>query len=165
MSKGRSPAPRAAQSGAQTSPRRRARELVLQGLYEWQLSGNDDAAVEAGLRGSDGFDRVDREFCVELLRGVFAEGEQLKEELRGHLDRPFGELSPIEASVLLVGAFELRKCPQTPYRVIINECIELAKTYGGTDGHKYVNGVLDKLAARLRVAEVEARRAARGRPG
>ncbi len=87
----------------------------------------------------------------------------LQEQLQAYLDRPFAELSPIEASVLLAGAFELSNYPQTPYRVIINESIELAKAYGGTDGHKYVNGVLDKLAARLRPAEVEAKRAARAK--
>ena len=75
-----------------------------------------------------------------------------------HLDRPFRELSPIEASVLLAGAYELVNCPETPYRVIINEAIELAKGFGGAEGHKYVNGVLDKLASTLRPAEVEARR-------
>jgi N utilization substance protein B len=145
------------------SPRRRARELVLQGLYQWQVSGNDEAAVEAHLHDSEDFDKVDREFFVGLLRGVLAQRRTLEGQLQSCLDRPFRELSPIEACVLLAGAFELSNYPQTPYRVIINESIELAKGYGGTDGHKYVNGVLDKLAARLRPAEVEAKRAARGR--
>jgi len=146
------------------SPRRRAREFVLQGLYQWRMSGNDEAAIEAHLHDVSGFDKADRAFFVGLLRGVLAQREALQEQLQTSLDRPFGELSPVEACVLLAGAFELVNYPQTPYRVIINESIELTKGYGGTDGHKYVNGVLDKLAAKLRPVEVEAKRRARTNP-
>lgn len=156
------PAP-APKSGAPRSPRRRAREFVLQGLYQWRLSANDEAAIEAHLGGIEGFDKADHEFFAGLLRGVLAQQATLEEQLQACLDRPFAELSPIEACVLLAGAFELGNHLQTPYRVIINESIELAKAYGGTDGHKYVNGVLDRLAAKLRPAEVSARHAARGR--
>jgi N utilization substance protein B len=145
------------------SPRRRAREFALQGLYQWRLSGNDESAIEAHLRDSAGFDKADREFFVGLLRGVLAQHEALQEQLQAYLDRPFSELSPVEASVLLAGAYELARYPQTPYRVIINEAIELTKGFGGTDGHKYVNGVLDKLALKLRPTEVEAKRAARAK--
>jgi N utilization substance protein B len=145
------------------SPRRRAREFALQGLYQWRLSGNDESAIEAHLRDSAGFDKADREFFVGLLRGVLAQHETLQEQLQAHLDRPFNELSPVESSVLLAGAYELARYPQTPYRVIINEAIELTKGFGGTDGHKYVNGVLDKLACTLRPVEVEAKRAARAK--
>ena len=148
---------------AAKSPRRRAREFALQGLYQWQVSGNDEAAIEAQLRGSDDFDKADRDFFVGLLRGVLAQKAVLQELLQAHLDRPFSELSPVESSVLLAGAYELANFPQTPYRVIINEAIELAKSFGGTDGHKYVNGVLDKLAFKLRPVEVEAKRAARAK--
>lgn len=148
---------------AARSPRRRAREFVLQGLYQWQVSGNDEAAIEAHLGDTEGFDKADRDFFVGLWRGVLAQRQSLQERLQVYLDRPFAELSPIEACVLLAGAFELKNHPQTPYGVIINESIELAKGYGGTDGHKYVNGVLDKLAASLRPSEVEAKRAARSR--
>lgn len=148
---------------AAKSPRRRAREFALQGLYQWRLSGNDEAAIEAHLADIAGFDKADRDFFVGLLRGVLAQHGVLQEQLQALLDRPFGELSPVESSVLLAGAYELANYPQTPYRVIINEAIELAKGYGGTDGHKYVNGVLDKLAAKLRPAEVEAKRAARAK--
>jgi N utilization substance protein B len=143
---------------AVVSPRRRAREFALQGLYQWQVSGSDEAAIEAHLADSEGFEKADRKFFVGILRGVVAQHAYLVEQLQHCLDRPFAELSPVEACVLLAGAFELANYPQTPYRVIINESIELAKAYGGTDGHKYVNGVLDKLAARLRRPEVEARR-------
>ncbi|MDR2452125.1 MAG: transcription antitermination factor NusB [Candidatus Accumulibacter sp.] len=143
------------------SARRRAREFVLQGLYQWLVGGADEAAIEAHLADGDGFDKADREFFSGLLRGVLARQEALRERLQAHLDRPFAELSPIEAGVLLAGAYELLHCPETPYRVVINEAIELAKEFGGTDGHKYVNGVLDKLAAEARPAEVEAGRAGR----
>lgn len=145
------------------SPRRRAREFALQGLYQWQLAGNDGAAIEAHLIDCEGFDQADRDFFVGLLRGVLAQRPLLQEQLQAFLDRPFHELSPVEACILLGGAFELRNYLQTPYRVIINESIELAKSFGGTDGHKYVNGVLDKLAAEIRPLEVAARRQARER--
>ena len=146
------------------SPRRRAREFALQGLYQWRIGGNDEAAIEAHLADTTGFDKADRQFFVGLLRGVLARQAELQEQLQAFLDRPFAELSPVEASVLLAGAYELENYPQTPYRVIINEAIELAKSFGGTDGHKYVNGVLDKLAAKLRPVEVEAKRAAARKP-
>jgi len=152
-----------AKSSAAKSPRRRAREFALQGLYQWRIGGNDEAAIEAHLRDVAGFEKADREFFVGLLRGVLAQHEALQELLQINLDRPFNELSPVEACVLLAGAFELGSYPQTPYRVIINEAIELTKGYGGTDGHKYVNGVLDKLAAKLRPAEVEAKRVQRAK--
>ncbi|HPT49276.1 MAG TPA: transcription antitermination factor NusB [Accumulibacter sp.] len=155
--------PNKAKAPVARSPRRRAREFALQALYQWRLSGNDEAAVEAHLRDSEGFEKADRDFFTHLLRGVLAQRETLQARLQDFLDRPFGELSPVEACVLLGGAFELANYPQTPYRVIINESIELAKSFGGTDGHKYVNGVLDKLAARLRPVEVEAKRATRGK--
>ena len=110
------------------------------------------------------FGKADRPFFVALLHGVLAQRETLQEQLQPSLDRPFDELSPLEACVLLVGAFELLNYPQTPYRVVINEAIELAKEYGGADGHKYINGVLDKLASQLRPVEVEAKRHARANP-
>ena len=145
------------------SPRRRAREFALQGLYQWRVGGQDEAAIEAHLADSDGFDKVDRDFFAGLLRGVLAQHPSLQEQLQTYLDRPFAELSPIEACILLTGAYELVNCPETPYRVVINEAIELAKSFGGADGHKYVNGVLDKLAAKIRPVEVEARRQQRPR--
>jgi N utilization substance protein B len=146
------------------SPRRRAREFALQGLYQWRVSGNDEAAIEAHLQDVSGFGKADRPFFIGLLRGVLAQREVLQEQLQPSLDRPYADLSPIEACLLLAGAFEMVNYPQTPYRVIINEAIELAKEYGGTDGHKYINGVLDKLASRLRPVEVEAKRRARANP-
>ena len=140
------------------SARRRAREFVLQGLYQWRVGGSDAAAIEAYAPEQEGFAKADREFFVGTLRGATGQREALVSQVTAHLDRPFSELSPIEACVLLMGAFEMNNHPETPYRVVINESIELAKSFGGTDGHKYVNGVLDKIAAAVRADEVAARK-------
>ncbi len=140
------------------SPRRRAREFALQGLYQWRVGGADEAAIEAHLPDLEGYKKADQELCLTLIRGVLRQHQALEDQLAEALDRPFAELSPIEANVLLMATYELAHFPETPYRVIINEAIELAKVFGGTDGHRYVNGVLDKMAARLRAVEVEARR-------
>ena len=144
-------------NGSSKSPRRRAREFALQGLYQWRIGGADEAAIEAHVQEVAGFDKADRNFFLALLRGVLKQRIELCQAIQPLLDRSFEELSPIEACILLLGGYELQSNPETPYRVIINEAIELAKSYGGTDGHKYVNGVLDKLAASLRPVEVEAR--------
>ena len=143
------------------SARRRSREFVLQGLYQWRVGGADEAAIEAYAPEMEGFAKADREFFVGTLRGVIAQREALVSCITAHLDRPFSELSPIEACVLLLGCFEMLHYPETPYRVIINEAIELAKAFGGTDGHKYVNGVLDKVATLARPDEVAAKKKAR----
>jgi N utilization substance protein B len=140
------------------SARRRAREFVLQGLYQWRVGGADEAAIEAHLPEMEGFAKADREFFVGTLRGVIAQNEKLVEQISTHIDRPFTELSPVEACILMLGSFEMLNHPETPYRVIINEAIELTKAFGGTDGHKYVNGVLDKVAGVLRPTEVAARK-------
>lgn len=136
------------------SPRRRAREFVVQGLYEWRVGGQDEAATEAHIAQLEGIRRADGALLDTLLRGVRAHSAELTELLAPYLDRNIDEMSPIEACILLLGAYEFAYHPETPYRVVINEAIELAKTFGGIDGHKYVNGVLDKLALQLREAEV-----------
>lgn len=143
------------------SARRRAREFALQGLYQWRLNSNDAAAIEAHLPQLEGYAKADRDFCMALVRGVMEASDELIALVSPHLDRSFAELSPIEACILVMGAFELTHYPETPYRVIINEAIELAKAFGGSDGHKYVNGVLDKLALSERALEVEAQRRSR----
>jgi len=137
--------------------RRRARELALQGVYQWRLTGDEDRQIEKQIREEKGMGRYDAEFFSKLLRGILAQHADLEAAIAPHLDRAPAELSPVEYSVLLLGAFELLQHPEIPYRVVINEAVELAKTFGGTDGHKFVNGVLDKLAAQVRAAEVAAR--------
>lgn len=135
------------------SPRRRAREFALQGLYQWQLSGNEVPAIETHLAGAAGFEKMDRPLFDLLLRGAISEAAELQTLIEPQLDRPYAELSPVERAILLLATFELKRHLEAPYKVVINEAIELAKSYGGTDGHKYVNGVLDKLAALMRPAE------------
>jgi N utilization substance protein B len=137
--------------------RRRSRELALQGLYQWRVAGGTVGAIEAQLRETNEFPRTDEEYLSVLLRGVLANVSELENEIQPHLDRPFKELSPVEAAILLLSTHELASHLEMPYRAVINEAVELAKTYGGTDGHKYVNGVLDKLAAKLRAIEINAK--------
>lgn len=139
------------------SARRRAREIALQGIYQWRLTGAGLADVEKQLREEKSLGNYDTKFFSALLRGVLAQHADLEAAVLPHVDRPLDELSPVEFSVLLLAAFELLQHPEIPYRVIINEAVELTKTYGGTDGHKFVNGVLDKLAAQVRAVEVNAR--------
>ena len=133
--------------------RRRSREFALQGLYQWQLAGTDPAAIARQLAEAKGFDKVDPEYFKALIEGVVAAAPALEREIAPLLDREFSHLSPVERGILLLGAYELAHRPDVPFRAVINEAVELAKSYGGTDGHKYVNGVLDKLAARLRASE------------
>lgn len=147
---------------AAKTPRRLSRELALAGLYQWLLSGNSIPAIEEGLQTGEetreDWGRADRGLLLALLRNVPTQSAELEAEFLPFIDRPVGELSPIERTVLWLGTYELKLCPETPYRVVINEAIELAKNFGGTDGHRFVNGVLDKLAPQLRAAEVEAAR-------
>jgi N utilization substance protein B len=147
---------------APKSARRRAREHALQGLYEWLISGADAGVIEAHMHEQEGFDKCDKGHFDALLHGCISEASDLDALLARHVDRKTTELSPIEHGVLMIGGYELMHCVDIPYKVAINEAVELAKSFGGTDGHKYVNGVLDKAAADLRPAEVQAARAARG---
>jgi N utilization substance protein B len=142
--------------GVRVSPRRRAREFVLQGLYQQQLSGNAPTAIRAQIAAAAGFPKADGAYFDALWSGATGEYETLLAALAPHLDRDAQGLSPIERAILVIGAWELTHRPEIPYRVAINEAVELAKSYGGTDGHKFVNGVLDKLAADLRADEIRA---------
>ncbi len=139
-----------------SSPRRRARELVLQGIYQQQLSGNAGDAIRAQLAESSGFAKADADFFGDLWAGVTGDYDALLERVAPYLDRKPSELSPIERGILAIGAWELVYRPDIPYRVAINEAVELAKSYGGIDGHKFVNGVLDKVAAAVRTDEIRA---------
>ena len=142
------------------SSRRRAREFALQGLYQWLLARTAPDVIRAQLAESGGFAKCDTGFFDELWQGVTGEFETLVAAFAPYLDRAPKQLSPIEKGVLAIGAWELLRAPGIPYRVAINEAVELAKAYGGTDGYKYVNGVLDKLAAQTRATEIGARRIA-----
>lgn len=139
------------------SARRRAREFVLQGLYQWLVGGQDRAAIERQSAGASGFDKIDQTLYRSLLEHTLDHADELQAALMPHVDRPWAEISPIERGILLLAACEFSHFPETPFRVILNEAIDLAKDFGGTDGHKFINGVLDKLAVQLRPHE--ARRA------
>jgi N utilization substance protein B len=131
--------------------KRQAREIALQALYAWQLSGGDP--LEAA-RGIEEFDQADRRFIEALVVGVRDRVDELQKLITPHLDRELGRLSPVERSILYIGAFELVAHPRTPFKVVLNEAVELGKSFGGTEGHRFVNGVLEKVAVALRPEEV-----------
>ena len=131
--------------GAKPSARRRARAVALQALYAWKMGGGDVL---------EGWDDCDQAFARELVSQVILKCESLEKRIAPHLDRSLASLSPVERVVLLIGAYELAERPETPFKVVLNEAIELGKSYGGTDGHKFVNGVLEKLARELRAEEI-----------
>ena len=149
-----------ARKAAAKSARSRAREFALQALYQHLVGGNDAAAIDAFTRDLAGFHKADAAHYDALLHGCIGEAEELDAMILPLLDRKMQEISPIEHGVMWIGAYEFRHCPDVPWRVVLNECIELAKEFGGTDGHKYVNAVLNGLAPSLRGAEVEADKAA-----
>jgi N utilization substance protein B len=130
--------------------RRRAREIALQALYAWQLA-HGDALAEA--RTLEGWERCDQALAEELIRGVTGRAADLERRIAPFLDREFLRLSPVERAILCIGAYELAERRETPFKVVLNEAVELGKSFGGTDGHKYVNGVLEKLAGELRPEE------------
>jgi transcription antitermination protein NusB len=138
------------------TPRHRAREFALQGLYQWLLNNEPASTVVNNIRTAHGFDKADGEYFTEVLNGAIAQSVELRGLVAPMLDRPIAELSPIEHAALLLGAWELQNKIEIPYRVVINEAVELTKSFGGSEGHKYVNGVLDRLAGKLRVDEVAA---------
>ena len=127
----------------------------MQALYQWLLSGDEADALCVQAAENKDYARADTGYFQLLAHGVIERAGELHAALQPFLDRPVQQLSPIEHALLLVGAYELIHAPEVPYRVAINEAVELAKTYGGTDGHKYVNGVLDKLASQTRQAETK----------
>lgn len=138
--------------------RSRAREFALQGLYQSIVGGNPVEDVDLFTRDLAGFDKADAVHFDALLHGCVEQAPALDALITPLLDRPMAEISPVEHAVMWIGCYEMQHCLDVPWRVVINECVELAKEFGGTDGHKYVNGVLNGLAPLLRAAEVEADR-------
>ena len=138
--------------------RRNARNLALQALYQWSVAGQSVTEIDAQFRVDNDMSNTDTQLFSELLRGVTGSSRDLDESFRPFLDRPLDDLDPVELSVLRIGAYELKHRLQVPYRVAINESVELAKTFGATESHKYINGILDKLAQRARAEEIRARR-------
>ena len=139
--------------GTGARARSRARRLALQGLYQWQLSGSDPNDIVKELLASQNTKDTDLEYFENLLRRSIAMSAVLEDTYGGNLDRPLDQLDPIERAVLLLGTYELREQLDVPYRVVLNEAVELAKTFGAEDSHKYINAVLDKSAAQLRSME------------
>jgi N utilization substance protein B len=130
-----------------------SRKLALQALYQWQLTGQSAAELRNQFAGEDGYADADGEYFVELLLGVTGAIESLDAELGALIDRPVAQLDPVERAVLLIGMHELAHRLDVPYRVVINEGVDLARRFGATDGHKFVNAVLDRAARKLRAAE------------
>ena len=139
---------------ADKSGRTRAREFALQALYQHLVGGNEASDIDSFTRDLIGFHKADAVHFDALLHGCLEASQELDALITPHLDRKMAEISPVEHAVLWIGAYEFKNCLDVPWRVVINECIELAKAFGGTDGHKWVNGVLNQLAPQLRELEV-----------
>lgn len=137
--------------------RSRARRLAMQGLYQWQLGGNEAADIIAQLHLSQEARNTDLDYFDLLLRDSIAQQAALTAAFEPHIDRPADQLDPIERAILLLGMYELKSCLDVPYRVVLNEAVELAKTFGGEDSHKYINAVLDRAANEYRAPEKQAR--------
>jgi N utilization substance protein B len=153
-----------ARKAGSKSDRSRAREFALQGLYQSLVGGNAIGDIDTFTRDLAGFNKADAVHFDALLQGCVEQSVQLDALIVPLLDRPMAEISPIEHAVMWIGAYELSHCLDVPWRVVLNECIELAKEFGGTDGHKYVNAVLNGMAPVLRAAEVESDRSQAKKP-
>ena len=143
--------------------RSRSREFALQALYQHIVGKNEASDIDVFTRDLSGFHKADSAHYDALLHGCITDAAALDASMEPLLDRPWSEVSPIEHTVLWIGAYELQHCLDVPWRVVLNECIELTKSFGGTDGHKYVNGVLNQLAPKLRPLEVERDQQRKGR--
>jgi N utilization substance protein B len=149
-----------ARKASSMSARSRARSFAVQALYQHLIGGNEAEAIDSFTRDLAGFNKSDAAHFAALLQGCISNALALDALVQPLLDRPMVEISPVEHSILWIGAYEFQYCLDVPWRVVLNECIELAKEFGGTDGHKYINGVLNRLAPSLRPAEVASDRPA-----
>jgi transcription antitermination protein NusB len=136
--------------------RHKARRFALQGLYEWQLSGNQPFEIEARYRVENAMHKVDLAYFHELLHQVVAKNRELDNAFESFLDRKMQQLDPVERNILRIGSYELIHHIEIPYKIILNEAVELAKDFGATDSYKYVNSILDELAKTVRKAEKQA---------
>lgn len=153
-----------ARKAASKSARSRAREFALQALYQHIVGRNEAASIDLFTRDLAGFHKADAAHYDALLHGCVRTEADLDALIEPQLDRPLAEISPIEHAVMWIGVYEFMHCMDVPWRVALNECIELAKEFGGTDGHKYVNAVLGGLAPKLRANEVAADQQQRPQP-
>lgn len=134
--------------------RNRARQAAVQALYQWQLTQQPPDQIETHFINDHELNGVDLEYFHHLVREVPLHLHELDDHLIPHLDRDIEEVDPVERAILRIGAFELEFHPEIPYKVVLNEAVELAKTFGAEHGHKYINAVLDKAASQLRAAEI-----------
>lgn len=141
-------------SGASTGARTRARELLLQALYQKQIAGHECTELLSQFREQVAYERVDQEFFEELLQAICEAQAELQTSIDKLIDRPLEQLDPVELGILLIGVYELESRTDIPYRVVINEGVNLAKRFGSLDGHKYINACLDAGAQSLRAAEI-----------
>lgn len=140
------------------APRSRSREFALQGLYQFLVGHNEATDIDVFTRDLSGFHKADIAHYDALFHGAVAHGNAMDALITPLLDRSLSEISPVERACMWIGVYELQHCPDVPWRVVLNECIELAKDFGGTDGHKYVNAVLNGVAQQVRALEVQADR-------
>ncbi|KAA3628877.1 MAG: transcription antitermination factor NusB [Proteobacteria bacterium] len=131
-----------------------SRRCAAQAIYQWQVTGETPGNLQATFPADQDMAQADADYFEELFRGVVGQVQELDEHLAPLLDRKVAELDPVERAILRLGAYELVAHPEVPYRVVINEAIELAKRFGADQGHKYVNSVLDKVAQHVRAVEV-----------
>lgn len=156
------PAPKRKEKKPSRSQLRSAsRRLALQAVYQWQMNQSAVSEIETQFVMDQDMDSCDKVYFREILQGVTASAKKLDNLFEELLDRPLSELDPIELAIMRIGSFELSQRLDVPYRVAINESVELAKGFGATESHKYVNGILDKLAQRVRREEIVERRLAK----
>jgi N utilization substance protein B len=138
----------------QFEPRKRARRRALQAIYQWQMTGQDASDILQQFRAVQDMSGVDEKHFEQLLRGISREQEKLDGEIEPFLDRPFKQVDIMEQVVLRIGAFEMLHCPEMPFRVVVDECVDLAHRFGSEQGHAYINAVLDKAARKWRPGEM-----------
>ncbi len=143
-------------TGIRRPSRKEARQYAMQAIYQWQVAETTRGDLLAQYRAEPGMIKCDSEYFADLVEGVLTHEEALETLFESVIDRPLDQLDPIERATLLLGAYELRDHPEVPYRVVINESVELAKRYGATESHKYINGVMDRMAKKLRKVEIKA---------
>ena len=135
--------------------RRKSRELVMKSVYRGLVNQIDITQIKKDIQDDPDFIRADQDLYEEILSGVFKNIDSLKQEIESYIDRSYEELSPIELSIIYFSLYELKYSLSVPYKVVINEAVEIAKTYGGADGYKYINGILNQAAKANRVNEVK----------
>jgi len=147
--------PKAQSRKKKINNRRKSRELIMKSVYRGLVNQIDITQIKKDIQDDPDFIRADQDLYEEILSGVFKKIDSLKQEIESYIDRSYEELSPIELSIIYFSLYELKYSMSVPYKVVINEAVEIAKTYGGADGYKYINGILNQAAKANRVNEVK----------